>query len=127
MNPGRQAGDWRVWLEAARPKTLPAAVIPVLVATALAAAHRSASLPKAAVCLGFALLVQIGTNFTNDYFDFVHGADNPRRVGPRRAVAAGLIAPERMRRAMAWFLPPPSCSACCWCATAAGGCCRSAC
>ena len=101
MNPGRQAGDWRVWLEAARPKTLPAAVIPVLVATALAAAHRSASLPKAAVCLGFALLVQIGTNFTNDYFDFVHGADNPRRVGPRRAVAAGLIAPERMRRAMA--------------------------
>jgi 1,4-dihydroxy-2-naphthoate octaprenyltransferase len=100
MTEARHGAGWRVWLEAARPKTLPAAVIPVLVATALAAAHRSASLPKAAVCLGFALLVQIGTNFANDYFDFVHGADTPARVGPRRAVASGLIAPERMRTAM---------------------------
>lgn len=87
---------WRHWLEAARPRTLPAAVIPVLVGTALAAAHRSADAGKAAICLGFALLVQIGTNFANDYFDFVQGADTPARVGPRRAVAAGLIAPRTM-------------------------------
>jgi len=87
---------WRHWLEAARPKTLPAAVIPVLVGTALAAAHGAAQYGNAAICLAFALLVQVGTNFANDYFDFVKGADTPARVGPRRAVAAGLIAPGRM-------------------------------
>ena len=87
---------WRHWLEAARPKTLPAAVIPVMVGTALAAAHGGAHFGRAAICLGFALLVQIGTNFANDYFDYVQGADTPARVGPRRAVAAGLIAPGRM-------------------------------
>ena len=90
---------WRHWLEAARPKTLPAAIIPVMVGTALAAAHDAAEFSKAAICLGFALLVQIGTNFANDYFDFVKGADSSARVGPRRAVAAGLIAPGRMRAA----------------------------
>jgi 1,4-dihydroxy-2-naphthoate octaprenyltransferase len=90
---------WRHWLEAARPKTLPAAVIPVMVGTALAEAHRAADYPEAVICLAFALLVQIGTNFANDYSDFVQGADTPARVGPRRAVAAGLIAPGRMRAA----------------------------
>lgn len=84
------------WLEASRPKTLPAAVIPVMVGTALATAHGSANYVNAAICLIFALLVQIGTNFANDYFDFVQGADTPARVGPRRAVAAGLIAPRTM-------------------------------
>ncbi len=94
-----ESPGWRHWTEAARPKTLPAAVIPVLVGTALAAAHRTADYGKAAICLLFALLVQIGTNFANDYFDFVQGADTPARVGPRRAVAAGLIAPQTMLRA----------------------------
>ncbi len=84
------------WLEASRPKTLPAAVIPVMVGTALATAHGSANYVSAAICLIFALLVQIGTNFANDYFDFVQGADTPARVGPRRAVAAGLVAPRTM-------------------------------
>lgn len=93
------SSSWRHWVEAARPKTLPAAVIPVLVGTAVAGAHRTADLGKAAVCLAFALLVQIGTNFANDYFDFVQGADTPARVGPRRAVAAGLISPGTMLRA----------------------------
>ena len=87
---------WRTWMEAARPRTLLAAVIPVMVATALAAAHHAVDLPKAAVCLAFGLLVQIGTNFANDYFDFVHGADSPERVGPRRVVAARLVTPEAM-------------------------------
>ena len=87
---------WRHWLEAARPKTLPAAVIPVMVGTALAAAHHAADYPRMAICLAFALLVQVGTNFANDYFDFVQGADTVARVGPRRAVAAGLISPGRM-------------------------------
>ena len=87
---------WRIWMEAARPRTLPAAVIPVMVATALAAAHHLEDLSKAAVCLAFGLLVQIGTNFANDYFDFVQGADTAERVGPRRAVAAGLVTPAAM-------------------------------
>jgi 1,4-dihydroxy-2-naphthoate octaprenyltransferase len=84
------------WLEASRPKTLPAAIIPVMVGTAVAVAHRTANYGSAAICLAFAVLVQIGTNFANDYFDFVQGADTAARVGPRRAVAAGLIAPRTM-------------------------------
>jgi len=90
------AGGAKIWIEAARPKTLPAAVIPVLVGTAFAQAAHAADLAKAAVCLAFSLLVQIGTNFANDYFDFAQGADTAERVGPRRAVAAGLVTPRTM-------------------------------
>lgn len=86
----------KIWIEAARPKTLAAAVIPVVVGTAFASAAGSPNLLVAGTCLGFALLVQIGTNFANDYFDFIQGADTAERVGPRRAVAAGLIAPRVM-------------------------------
>jgi 1,4-dihydroxy-2-naphthoate octaprenyltransferase len=87
-------------LEAARPRTLPAALAPVCVGTALAARQDALIWPAAAACLGFALLVQIGTNFANDYYDFLKGADTAERVGPRRAVASGLIAPGVMRAAM---------------------------
>lgn len=87
---------WRIWIEAARPRTLPAAVIPVVVGTALAAAHGLANYGRAGICLAFAVLVQIGTNFANDYFDFIKGADTATRVGPRRAVAAGLVSPRTM-------------------------------
>lgn len=93
-------GAGRVWLEATRPRTLPAAVAPVVVGTALAWRAGEAKWPAAAACLGFALLVQVGTNFANDYYDFVKGADTAERVGPRRAVASGLIAPRVMRAAM---------------------------
>jgi 1,4-dihydroxy-2-naphthoate octaprenyltransferase len=95
--------SWRHWVEAARLRTLPAAVIPVMVGTALAAAHGEAGYAVAAVCLAFALLVQIGTNFSNDYYDFAKGADTAARVGPRRAVAAGLISAATMRTAM-WLV-----------------------
>src|SRR5271167_3679867 len=90
-----------IWISAARPRTLPAAVAPVVVGSALAAHDHRFDAPAACLCLGFALLVQIGTNFANDYYDFVHGADTASRVGPRRAVASGLVAPAVMRRAMA--------------------------
>lgn len=93
-------GGARVWLEATRPRTLPAAVAPVLVGTALAWRAGEAKWGAAAACLGFALLIQIGTNFANDYYDFVKGADTAERVGPRRAVASGLIKPAAMRAAM---------------------------
>ena len=96
--------SWRVWVEAARLRTLPAAIIPVLVGTALAASQGAANYTAAALCLSFALLVQIGTNYANDYYDFIHGADTAQRVGPRRAVAAGLVSPAAMRRAMALIM-----------------------
>lgn len=92
--------SWFVWLEATRPKTLPAAVAPVLVGTALAGHDGRADFGAAGLCLLFALLIQIGTNLANDYYDFIKGADTAARVGPRRAVAAGLVRPEVMKRVM---------------------------
>lgn len=80
-----------------RPRTLPAAIAPVIVGSALAWRAESFDARAASICLVFALLVQIGANFANDYYDFVHGADTSERLGPRRAVAAGLIAPATMR------------------------------
>ena len=90
----------QIWLGAARPRTLPAAVAPVLVGAALAWHDGQFHPGAAALCLGFSLLVQVGTNFANDYYDFIRGADTAARVGPRRAVAAGLISPQVMFRAM---------------------------
>ena len=89
----------KVWLEATRPKTLAAAVAPVLLGTALAYAHGGVNLAAAGICLAFALLIQIGTNFANDYLDGIRGTDTEARLGPQRAVAAGLITPTVMRRA----------------------------
>ena len=94
-------GPLDTWVAAARPRTLPAAVAPVLVGSAMAGHDHRFAPAAAALCLAFALLVQIGANFANDYYDFAHGADTPARVGPRRAVAAGLVRPEAMRGAMA--------------------------
>lgn len=90
----------QIWLAAARPRTLPAALAPVLVGSALAWRDGAFDGAAAGLCLAFALLIQIGTNFANDYYDFVHGADTAARVGPRRAVASGLIAPGTMKAAM---------------------------
>ena len=91
---------FRIWLLAARPKTLPAAVVPVLVGSAFAGRAGFFHWGAAALCLVFALLVQIGTNLANDYFDYVQGADTEKRVGPARAVASGWVPPARMRTAM---------------------------
>ena len=87
-----------VWIEAARPRTLPAAVAPVLVGTA--AAQRFHPL-RFAGALTVALAIQVGVNYANDYFDGTKGVDSEHRTGPRRAVAAGLVAPSAMRRATA--------------------------
>ena len=87
----------RVWLEAARPRTLSAAVAPVLVGTAAAEVF---SAWRAAAALVVAVAVQVAVNYANDYFDGVRGVDTAERVGPRRAVATGLVAPARMRAAM---------------------------
>lgn len=87
----------RAWLLAARPKTLAAAVVPVAVGTAVAWDHGGlAPLPALAALTG-ALLLQVGTNYANDYYDFVHGADSDDRIGPTRAVASGLLTAVEMR------------------------------
>lgn len=89
-----------VWLVAARPKTLPAAVGPVVVGTALAFADgRFADWPMLAALIG-ALLLQIGSNFANDYFDFLKGADTHERTGPTRVTATGLLTPQQVRWGM---------------------------
>jgi 1,4-dihydroxy-2-naphthoate octaprenyltransferase len=88
------------WILASRPKTLPAAIVPVVTGGALAIADQQFALLPWGICLIFALLIQIGTNFANDYYDYVNGADGLDRIGPKRAVASGWISPECMRRAM---------------------------
>ncbi|HXF61539.1 MAG TPA: 1,4-dihydroxy-2-naphthoate polyprenyltransferase [Caldilineaceae bacterium] len=90
----------RAWLLAARPKTLPAAVGPVLVGAALAAAEGRLAPLSALAALACALLLQIGSNVANDYFDYVKGADTADRLGPTRVTAAGLLAPATVRRGM---------------------------
>lgn len=93
----------KIWMLASRPRTLPAAVAPVLAASALAWHDGVFCAPAALACLLFALLIQIGTNFANDYYDCVKGADTAERVGPRRAVAMGWVSPATMRVAM-WIV-----------------------
>jgi len=84
----------RTWLLAARPKTLTAAVVPVVVGTGLALGKGMAVPWPALAALGGAVLIQIGTNLTNDYYDFRKGADTHQRVGPARVTQSGLIAPQ---------------------------------
>ncbi|MEO6876486.1 MAG: 1,4-dihydroxy-2-naphthoate polyprenyltransferase [Opitutaceae bacterium] len=91
---------WKIWAAAARPRTLPAAIAPVLVGSGLAWRDGRFDGAAAGLCLGFALLVQIGTNFSNDYYDHRNGADTVARVGPQRAVVAGLVTPAAMHTAM---------------------------
>jgi 1,4-dihydroxy-2-naphthoate polyprenyltransferase len=86
-----------VWIEAARPRTLPAAIAPVLVGTAAADAFVAWRFVAA---LLVSLAVQVGVNYANDYFDGVRGVDTTARTGPRRAVAAGLVGAAQMRNAM---------------------------
>lgn len=88
------------WLHATRPKTLPAAIVPVALGSACAAAAGGFRLVPALVALAFALLVQITCNLANDLFDFKKGADTAARLGPARATASGWVSPTEMRRAV---------------------------
>ncbi|MGQ4555698.1 1,4-dihydroxy-2-naphthoate polyprenyltransferase [Halobellus sp. GM3] len=90
----------RAWVIAARPQTLPAAASPVIVGTGLAIHDGVFALLPALAALVGAELIQIGTNFANDYYDAVKGADTEDREGFTRVTAGGLIAPETVKRAM---------------------------
>jgi len=93
-------GSFGAWVLAARPPTLFAAVVPVLVGTSCAlAAGAFRPLPALAALLG-ALLLQVAANFANDVFDYEKGADTAERLGPLRAVQAGLLTPASVRRGL---------------------------
>jgi 1,4-dihydroxy-2-naphthoate octaprenyltransferase len=88
----------RVWLAGARPRTLPAAVVPVAVGTGVAIGYGHFSAWRALLALVVALALQIGVNYANDYSDGIRGTDEAR-VGPVRLVAAGLAPPRQVRTA----------------------------
>lgn len=87
----------KYWVEAARPRTLVAGVVPVLVGTAAAG---RLSPPRFLGSLVVAVFMQVGVNFANDYFDAVKGVDTSERLGPRRLTSSGLIPAAAMRNAM---------------------------
>ena len=90
----------REWLAGTRPRTLPAAVVPVLIGSGVAAGYGEFSLWRAALALIVALALQIGVNFANDYSDGVRGSDSAeRRVGPMRLVGSGLASPRQVKLA----------------------------
>jgi 1,4-dihydroxy-2-naphthoate octaprenyltransferase len=84
------------WVAGARPRTLPAAVAPVLVGSAAAAAASAFDLLRSLLALGVALALQVGVNYANDYSDGVRGTD-ATRVGPLRLVASGAATPAQVR------------------------------
>lgn len=88
---------------ASRPKTWSAALAPVLMASSLAFKEEKFSLPLFTFTLLFALLIQIATNFANDYFDFLKGADTQERKGPKRALLEGWISLEEMKKQIILF------------------------
>lgn len=99
MAVARSPTPFRIWLGAARPRTLPAAAAPVVLGTAFATADGAFHALAAACALAGALFIQVGTNYANDAEDFVRGADTAARVGPKRATAEGWVTAGQMRTA----------------------------
>ncbi|MCM1028790.1 MAG: 1,4-dihydroxy-2-naphthoate octaprenyltransferase [Pseudoflavonifractor sp.] len=87
------------WIEAMRLRTLPVSLAGVTAGIALAAMAGTVKVAPALLCLLFALLAQVASNFANEYFDYRDGLDAPGRVGPRRGVTEGDITPTAMRLA----------------------------
>ena len=93
------ASKRRAWVMAARPQTLPAGAAPVVVGVGLAVADGVLAPGPALAALVGALLIQVGTNFANDYYDAMKGADTDDREGFTRVTAGGLIEPRQVKRA----------------------------
>jgi 1,4-dihydroxy-2-naphthoate octaprenyltransferase len=89
----------RAWVMAARPQTLPAGAAPVVVGVGLAVADGVLAPGPALAALVGALLIQVGTNFANDYYDAMKGTDTDDREGFTRVTAGGLIEPRQVKRA----------------------------
>ena len=88
-----------IWILAARPRTLWAAVAPVMIGTAIAIDSGGFHLWSSMAALLAAVFIQIGTNYANDYYDFKKGADSENRLGPTRVTQAGLVAPHHVKNA----------------------------
>lgn len=89
----------KIWIDAARPKTLPAGIAPVLIGTTMAYTEGHFHYDIFAAIVFAVLMIQIGTNYANDYYDFIKGADTEKRQGPVRATQAGLVSAAAMKRA----------------------------
>lgn len=85
------------WLLASRPKTLTAALIPVMLGSGLAFSDGKFQTAEAVLCLLFACLMQVAANFINDLFDYQKGTDREDRLGPKRACAEGWISPRNIK------------------------------
>jgi 1,4-dihydroxy-2-naphthoate octaprenyltransferase len=85
------------WLLASRPRTLLAAVVPVMVGSALAVSQNKFTPILSLIALLCSILIQVGTNFTNDLYDYLKGTDKEDRVGPRRVLVSGLISTSEMK------------------------------
>lgn len=85
------------WILASRPKTLLAALVPVVVGSSIAINDEKFHLVAALIALICSLLIQIGTNFVNDLYDFLAGTDKKERLGPKRAVASGFLSVTEMK------------------------------
>jgi 1,4-dihydroxy-2-naphthoate octaprenyltransferase len=97
------AATMKAWVLASRPKTLFAAVAPVLLGSALAFSHSKGNLPAAIAALFGAICIQIATNLANDYWDAKKGADTSDRLGPVRVTASGLLKPRTVFLGMVFF------------------------
>ena len=85
------------WIIASWPRTLLAAVVPVMVGSALAISKNKFTLILSLIALICSILIQVGTNFTNDLYDYLKGSDKEDRVGPKRVLVSGLISPTEMK------------------------------
>ncbi len=88
----------KIWILASRPKTLPAALVPVAIGSAMALNDDKFKPVAALVALICSFLIQIATNFVNDLYDYLAGTDKKERVGPARVLVNGLISVREMRR-----------------------------
>ena len=88
---------FKSWILASRPKTLPAAIVPVIVGSSLAYSEEKFILLNSLIALFCSLLIQIGTNFINDLYDFLKGSDKKGRKGPQRVLANGIISVNEMK------------------------------
>jgi 1,4-dihydroxy-2-naphthoate octaprenyltransferase len=90
-------GKLQSWILASRPKTLLASVVPVVTGTALAVSEKKFVLLYSLIALICSVLIQVGTNYVNDLYDFLYGADNAKRKGPERVLASGWIKVTEMK------------------------------
>lgn len=104
MESDKKSVSIKSWITAIRPRTLPAALSPVVVGSAMAFSDNTfRALPAVAAFIG-AILLQIAVNLANDYFDFTKGVDSENRVGPIRVTQKGIISLAMMRLAIAFIL-----------------------